>query len=192
MSAGDMTTRGNGAPYMDIQALRRALGDEATVSTGAPVVVVEERVGLLRPFHLQRLLEDGVEEIERRIALEVAGEEREALLGPARLAVRLEQALSDERQVGGVLRFDALPVFYGLVQFILTAFEIAERLRYVISDEPFAFNGHSTWITVSIGISLFPLHGRTTDELIGEADRAMYAAKLEGRNSVHLDIAEVD
>ncbi len=72
------------------------------------------------------------------------------------------------------------------------AVEIAERLRGVISSEPFVFNGHSTTITVSIGIALYPMHGKSTDELIGEADRAMYAAKLGGRNSVHMDIARAD
>ncbi len=71
------------------------------------------------------------------------------------------------------------------------AFEIAERLRGVIDGRPFEHNGTSVSLTVSIGISLYPLHGTTTDALIGEADRAMYAAKLEGRNSVSADFTMV-
>ena len=35
---------------------------------------------------------------------------------------------------------------------------------------------------VSIGIALFPHHGVSTDELIGAADGALYAAKRGGRN----------
>lgn len=66
--------------------------------------------------------------------------------------------------------------------------EIANCLRDVIDNEPFTHNGTTVTLTVSIGIALFPYHGRTTDELIGEADRAMYLAKLEGRNSVQGDL----
>lgn len=67
------------------------------------------------------------------------------------------------------------------------AMEIAERLRQAISEEPIEHDGQSVLITVSIGVALFPTHGRTTDELIGEADRAMYTAKLAGRNRVYGD-----
>lgn len=37
-------------------------------------------------------------------------------------------------------------------------------------------------ITLSIGISVFPGHGTTADELVRVADRALYRAKVEGRD----------
>ena len=43
-------------------------------------------------------------------------------------------------------------------------------------------NGARVRTGVSIGISLFPQHGRSTDELLQHADAAMYLAKNEGRN----------
>jgi diguanylate cyclase (GGDEF)-like protein len=39
-------------------------------------------------------------------------------------------------------------------------------------------------VTFSIGISLFPIHGGTTDKLISVADQALYRAKNEGRDRV--------
>lgn len=72
------------------------------------------------------------------------------------------------------------------------AVAIAERLRASISGAPFSYEGVTTDLTVSIGIALFPYHGRTTDELIGEADKAMYEAKLEGRNSVKGNVPRSD
>jgi diguanylate cyclase (GGDEF)-like protein len=47
---------------------------------------------------------------------------------------------------------------------------------------PFEINGHEVRISASIGISIYPSHGLTADELIGNADLAMYRAKLDGRN----------
>lgn len=66
--------------------------------------------------------------------------------------------------------------------------EIAERLRLSVADHPFVFDGQTADLTVSIGIAMYPYHGSTPDELIGEADRAMYVAKLNGRNSVNWEL----
>jgi len=41
-------------------------------------------------------------------------------------------------------------------------------------------------ITVSMGISCFPEHGETKDELLRMADKALYAAKNNGRNCVEV------
>jgi len=37
-------------------------------------------------------------------------------------------------------------------------------------------------ITISFGIATYPEHGRDLDQLLGSADRAMYAAKHQGRD----------
>jgi len=39
-------------------------------------------------------------------------------------------------------------------------------------------------ITLSAGVATFPDHGRTPEDLIIAADRALYQAKNEGRNRV--------
>ncbi|MGX6445073.1 putative bifunctional diguanylate cyclase/phosphodiesterase [Neobacillus sp. K501] len=51
---------------------------------------------------------------------------------------------------------------------------------------PFLLEGHEIFITPSIGISLFPDHGNTEDELIKKADLAMYYAKDRGKNNFYV------
>jgi diguanylate cyclase (GGDEF)-like protein len=46
-------------------------------------------------------------------------------------------------------------------------------------------------VTASIGISLFPNHGSTPDELINKADQAMYRAKNKGKNRYTFYLEEV-
>lgn len=41
-------------------------------------------------------------------------------------------------------------------------------------------------IKVSVGISLFPEHGKTADELVGSADEAMYFVKKNGKANYHI------
>lgn len=41
----------------------------------------------------------------------------------------------------------------------------------------FTFNQRETWITLSIGIAIYPLHGRTLETIIKNADTAMYYSK---------------
>ena len=67
------------------------------------------------------------------------------------------------------------------------AIEAAERIRRTLENTALDCEGTAVKITVSIGISTF-FKNQTVDAyaLIGEADRALYRAKLEGRNRVCL------
>jgi len=58
--------------------------------------------------------------------------------------------------------------------------EVAHKLLQVVG-EPVELEGRLISVTPSIGVSLFPEHGRTPDELIKHADTAMYDAKSRGR-----------
>jgi len=60
---------------------------------------------------------------------------------------------------------------------------IAERLLNVIA-EPFDIDGRRLALTGSIGIAVFPEHGRTFEQLIQSADAALAQAKHNGRNTV--------
>ena len=59
---------------------------------------------------------------------------------------------------------------------------LVDRLVSVIGL-PCEIDGHSLHITPSIGISLYPEHGRDGLTLIRNADAAMYAAKAAGRHN---------
>lgn len=59
---------------------------------------------------------------------------------------------------------------------------IVKKIMKSIS-EPINFNLQKIHLTVSIGISLFPNDGNTVDDLLKNADSAMYKAKNEGRNT---------
>lgn len=48
---------------------------------------------------------------------------------------------------------------------------------------PFEVLGHSIFLGASIGISLYPEHGVTVDDLVRNADTAMYRAKESGRGN---------
>ena len=48
--------------------------------------------------------------------------------------------------------------------------------------EPFALGADIAYVTASIGITLYPHDGRNIDELLRNADQAMYSAKDHGRN----------
>jgi diguanylate cyclase (GGDEF)-like protein len=61
--------------------------------------------------------------------------------------------------------------------------EIAESLISSLSS-PYLLKDHPIEIGASAGIALFPDHGREVEELIQDADQAMYAAKNAGRGVV--------
>src|SRR5919109_943911 len=66
------------------------------------------------------------------------------------------------------------------------AIEIAERIRRAVAAKPFDVETSSEPIraTVSIGVAGYPKDGHDANELIHQADLAVYRAKLQGRNRV--------
>ncbi|SET13682.1 sensor domain-containing diguanylate cyclase [Paenibacillus sp. NFR01] len=59
------------------------------------------------------------------------------------------------------------------------AFTVAERIRLALesNDAPLAMR-----VTSSLGIAHYPTQGETWEELLGQADEALYIAKRSGRN----------
>ena len=62
--------------------------------------------------------------------------------------------------------------------------QLAERIRKAIEAQQVVFEGAHLAVTASLGLALWPEDGREQEALLGAADRALYAAKQEGRNRV--------
>lgn len=62
------------------------------------------------------------------------------------------------------------------------AARVARRTLSALS-EPFLLEKHEVFITVSVGITLYPYDGEDVDNLLKNADTAMYHSKAEGRNN---------
>lgn len=59
---------------------------------------------------------------------------------------------------------------------------VAGKIRAALG-QPFDLNGHEVMVTVSIGITLYPLDGLDVSTLVQNGDSAMYRAKEAGRNT---------
>ena len=65
-----------------------------------------------------------------------------------------------------------------------TAFQITDRWRIAFMNSNLPVECGQAKCTISCGISIYPTHGGTANELITLADKAMYQAKAAGRNRV--------
>lgn len=63
---------------------------------------------------------------------------------------------------------------------------LSEKLRALIAEGHFAFEGQQIPVTISIGIAALPTESIGLDGFIGKADAALYDAKNTGRNRVCL------
>jgi diguanylate cyclase (GGDEF)-like protein len=95
--------------------------------------------------------------------------------------------------IRGALREYDLPARFGGDEFAVLmpetslseAITVAERIRRgVEAIEVRLADGTPVSASVSIGVALFPAHGRTSSDLLAAADRAVYQAKALGRNRV--------
>jgi diguanylate cyclase (GGDEF)-like protein/putative nucleotidyltransferase with HDIG domain len=92
------------------------------------------------------------------------------------------------------LRHSDIPARFGGEEFAILlpetppqqAFEVAERIRRAVADQPFDIETSSEPIraTISMGIACFPKDAVDANELVHQADLAVYRAKLQGRNRV--------
>jgi diguanylate cyclase (GGDEF)-like protein len=69
--------------------------------------------------------------------------------------------------------------------------ELAAKVIEALS-QPFEVRGHQLIIGTSIGIAMAPADGKDADQLLRNADMALYRAKAEGRGTYHFFQAEMD
>jgi diguanylate cyclase (GGDEF)-like protein len=95
------------------------------------------------------------------------------------------------RRLGAVIRDCDLLARLGGDEFMLLfqmdhpdptfALGFSDRLHQTVTT-PFDINGQQLRMTVSVGISIPPAHGRAVSELLRRADLALYHAKAQGRS----------
>lgn len=100
------------------------------------------------------------------------------------VSIRLKQALRDTDVVfrlGGDEFAALLPECLGGDVALL----LGKRLIQDVA-RPYFLNGHNCTIGVSVGIALFPNHANSIEDLLKNADLALYAAKNSGRGICRL------
>lgn len=64
--------------------------------------------------------------------------------------------------------------------------KVASRLCSALGSVEVSGNGRVHRVSTSIGVAMFPEHGEFVDDLVANADIAMYQAKSSGRNGWHI------
>jgi diguanylate cyclase (GGDEF)-like protein len=65
------------------------------------------------------------------------------------------------------------------------AYQVADRVRSTIASRPFRISETSQVnLTGSLGIASFPAHATTKDDLVRQADRAMFTIKNQSKNAI--------
>src|SRR5260370_42244015 len=59
-----------------------------------------------------------------------------------------------------------------------------DRLRHVVAETPFSYNGADICVTASFGVAWLGSASGTTEDLLARADYALYASQDAGRQPV--------
>lgn len=97
------------------------------------------------------------------------------------VAIRLSSCVRNEDTVSR-LGGDEFTIILSEINSAEDAAHIAQKLLYSLA-EPFILKDHEIFVTVSIGITIFPDDSSDNDSLLKNADMAMYDAKQRGRNN---------
>lgn len=100
------------------------------------------------------------------------------------VGARLRNSVREEdtvARIGG----DEFLLLLGELQDPADARRLAEKIRYAL-DSPVEVTGRLFQTSASLGVAIFPADGDDPETLLEAADRAMYAAKSHGRNTVQL------
>lgn len=80
---------------------------------------------------------------------------------------------------------DEFVLFQSNIRSVKEIEEMAEKILNEIR-KPFIIKKRYIDVTISIGISIYPKHEKSIEELIKKADAAMYAVKNKSRNSYRI------
>jgi len=100
------------------------------------------------------------------------------------VAQRIQECLR-ESDTAARLGGDEFVVLLPTIEAAQDAGKVGEKILHAL-NRPFELAGHSLQISSSIGVAVYPEHGRDEKLLVKNADIAMYHAKKNGRNNVKL------
>ena len=71
---------------------------------------------------------------------------------------------------------------------------VAERIRHAVARMAVASGTDKMLpsVTVSLGVAVYPDHGKSLDEVLQAADKALYESKRAGRNRTTLYVPPGD
>jgi diguanylate cyclase (GGDEF)-like protein len=100
------------------------------------------------------------------------------------VALRIQDCLRESdtaARVGG----DEFVVLLPVIETQQDASKVGEKIRHAL-NQPFILAGHTLQIGSSVGVAVYPEHGKDDKLLVKSADTAMYHAKKNGRNNVKM------
>ncbi len=100
------------------------------------------------------------------------------------VAVRIRQCTRESDTIGRI-GGDEFVVLLGSFTMFEHAATVAEKIRTKLS-QPMEIGGHDMRISCSIGAVIYPEHGLVSDELMQQADAAMYIAKQQGGDRLQM------
>lgn len=112
----------------------------------------------------------------------------------AKIANRLRTVLNAERQAGregrmpgliGRLAGDEFTLFLPDIAEPGEAARVGQRILYALNED-IELSGHAIRVGASIGVAIYPGHGRSLTTLMKAADVAMYHAKARGKAQVQV------
>jgi diguanylate cyclase (GGDEF)-like protein len=101
------------------------------------------------------------------------------------VASRLSECVRRESDTVGRMGGDEFVVMLPEIETVQDAITVAEKILHAL-NQAFEIAAHIIHISSSIGIAMFPEHGKDENLLLKSADAAMYRAKESGRNRVEV------